>query len=699
MSQQNYITLQTSTLIVNFNTNNGSLVSIYSKESDWYIFDREHLALSWRLMLPLEVQGKRNNNAWGHTQQINPSCEHEIDRVIFKWPQIESEFGGIHKIAVTTECVIEDDQVVFKMHIDNQSDVFVENVYYPYIGDLHRPKDATHFRMYHNTYAFRLTQFEMWPTFRNDIGTHSVDFPTFTMPIAFSNPPMQPFALFADNEGNGLYIGTTERRIEPVTWHAEAHPGWRNSNDFRLFTEDHAEGFDVFNRFAVGHIPFVAPGTCQDLISFGFEAYKGEWSTGCNCFTRISKKWNKLPDMPGWAKRPHSWYQVHINSPEDELRIKFKDLPLLGEECKKYNVDVIQLVGWNEGGQDRGNPSHTPDPRLGTFDELKQAIKEIRTMGIKLILFAKFTWADESHPDFKEVYEPLSIKNPYGNYYNYNGYQYMSLTQMANVNTRRLIPMCFHSDKFIEICKKEFQKCIDLGADGILFDENQHHGQALCCFDTSHGHRYGVSAYSADERLIDEFRKMTTGMDFMISGEASYDFQLNYYDVNYARTWGRGHIPYTRMVRPDAQLMTAVIGFNDRSMINQCLLNRYIISYEPFNFKGLLSDFPSTVTYGMKMDKLRTDLSEYFWYGKFMDKIGGCVLVDDQLHHFYTVYSGSNGKSGMIICNYDEDKSITVTPVLDNGQQLTEYRLVEDDKASFFKDSFVIPPMSAAAVI
>ena len=38
--------------------------------------------------------------------------------------------------------------------------------------------------------------------------------------------------------------------------------------------------------------------------------------------------------------------------------------------------------------------------------------------------------------------------------------------------------------------------------------------------------------------------------------------------------------------------MTAVTGFDDRSMVNQCLMYRYIISYEPYNFKGHLDDYP-----------------------------------------------------------------------------------------------------------
>ena len=108
--------------------------------------------------------------------------------------------------------------------------------------------------------------------------------------------------------------------------------------------------------------------------------------------------------------------------------MQFKDLPKVGAEGKKCRVEAIQLVGWNKGGQDRGNPSHDPDPRLDTFEELKQAIKEIREMGIKLILFAKFNWAEQSIEEFKDIYEPLAIKDPYQNYYVHKGYQYMTLS-------------------------------------------------------------------------------------------------------------------------------------------------------------------------------------------------------------------------------------------------------------------------------
>jgi len=694
---ENIVSLETGNLRVDFDRNSGSLLNIHSKVSNWDVIKRLWLARSWRMMLPLP--GKRNNEAWGHEQKKPPTCECTETSVSFTWDTVSSAFGGTHKITVKTTCEIKNNQAVFRMHIKNNADCVVENVYYPYIGDLYRPTNCESFGFQHGSYI-GMKEYEMYPTFPNQQGTHSVDYPTLCVEDHV-NPPMNPFGLISDNNGNGLYIGAAERRIEAATWHAEYLPGWSNSNDFRVFEEDSIGGKDTYIRFAAGHLPFVRPGTEFELLPFSIEAYKGNWNTGASCYTKVSKAWNKLPEkMPAWAKEPHSWLQIQINSPEDELRMKFKDFPKVGAECKKYGINVIQLVGWNNGGQDRGNPSHDPDPRLGTFEELKQAIREVREMGVKVILFAKFNWADESLETFSEDYKPLAVKDPYQNYYVYKGYQYMTLSQLTNVSTRRLIPMCFGSDAYLEVCKREFQKCLDLEPDGILYDECLHHSPTLCCFDEQHGHKYGASTYAWDERLVDTFREMAGDREFMIAGEGIYDFQHNYYDLSYARTWGRAHKAMTRYIRPDADIMTAVTGFHDRGMLNQCLLNRYIISYEPYNFKGMPSDYPETVSYGTKLERLRTDLRAYFWDGTFTDKLNGTVkLADGTDLDSYSVFKGTNGKFGMIICNYDEKLPIVVIPSLDNGQKLGQFRLVDDSELRSFTTLLTIPPKSAAAVI
>jgi hypothetical protein len=584
------------------------------------------------------------------------------------------------------------------MNIDNNDFVYVENVYYPYFGDVKRPSGSENFRLMHGNYS-DMSEYQLYPAFPNTKGYYGDDYPTIITGGGMASAPIYPFALIADDKGNGIYIGITERRIEATTWMAELHPGYSESITSRVPDTDKIGSWDVYTRFGPVHFPYAAPGSTFNLLPFGIEAYKGDWNSGLSCYTRISKEWNKLPgDMPEWARDPHAWLQIHINAPDDELRVRYTDLPKIGEDCVKHGIKAIQLVGWNNGGQDRGNPYHDPDPRLGTWEELRDAIAKIHAMGVKVVLFSKFVWADRSLENFARDFEPLAVKDPYGDYYMHPGYQYHTATQLMDINTRRLIPMCFASKEYIEICKREFKKVVDLGAAGMLYDECLHHSPTLCCFDTSHGHRYGAPTYSNDEVLINEFRKVLKGKEFLIAGEAIYDFQHNYYHLSYTRTWKPDHKPTSRFMRPHGAIMTAVVGFNDRNMINQCLMNRYIISYEPFNFKGMPSDFPDTTAYGAKMDALRTAMREYFWDGEFRDKLGGTVTAaDGSVHPYYSVFTGTSGKTGMVICNY-EDKPVTVKPQFDAGTP-KNFRFVEDNELSSFDGSITIPARSAAVVL
>jgi hypothetical protein len=262
--------------------------------------------------------------------------------------------------------------------------------------------------------------------------------------------------------------------------------------------------------------------------------------------------------------------------------------------------------------------------------------------------------------------------------------------------------MCFLDQEYLDLCDKEFTKMVALGAAGILFDECQHHGPAQLCFDSNHGHRYGAPVYANDRKLIQNFVKITekADPDFLFAGESCYDWEMEAYHLSYFRSENKQHIPLSRYMQPHAQFMTAVTGFNDRNMINQCLMYRYIVSYEPYNFKGRLDDYPLTMKYGKQMDALRTELRGYFWDGEFCDQIGASVTYESKPHHPYSVFiHAETGMRGVVICNYAEAIGINVQVSLENDQKLSRYRLVDDSHWQPFSGEIHIPPQSAVVVI
>jgi hypothetical protein len=251
------------------------------------------------------------------------------------------------------------------------------------------------------------------------------------------------------------------------------------------------------------------------------------------------------------------------------------------------------------------------------------------------------------------------------------------------------------------VCDEEFKKTLELGADGILFDECLHHGPALLCFDPGHGHRYGAPVYANDRKLIQNFKRISqpANPDFLFAGEACYDWEMEAYHLSYHRSESKGHIPLSRYLLPEGLFMTAVTGFNDRNMINQCLLYKYIISYEPYNFKGHLDDYPLTTAYGKKMDALRTELREYLWDGEFRHEVGASVTLDGTPHHPYAVFvNRQTGRKAVAVANYDEQKMVTVQVGLDDGQVLKRYRLVDSPEWQPAAAGISLPPCSAAVL-
>jgi len=695
----NPLILQNENLRLVFNPQNGTLCGLESRLTGWKILERPELGLSFRLLVPLSEE-KRNNPVYGEKQapsQMELGPDGKSLRIA--WDRLISEAGGVLDIRLKLNVRLEGACVVYSVVVENNSPYTVENVYCPYLGDVQSPAQAAWLKTFLYNYA-TAQEWSLHPHYQNLRGYFGVDYPTQFAPWGpGSGAPMAPYILLR-SEDQGLFAGVWESSPELVAWHTELRPGYGSSIDWRVSGGQHAPKAAI--RFGAVHLPYIQPGETRRLTPIALQAYTGSWHKGVDIYKKWRSSWMKLARLPDWAEQPHAWQQLHINSPEDELRIRFTDLPQVGEECARHRVKAIQLVGWNDGGQDQGNPSHDPDPRLGTFEELKDAIAKIHAMGVKVILFAKFTWADRATERFRNDLVRQAIKDPYGDYYHYSGYQYQTATQLLDINTKRLIPMCFLSQAYLQVCDEEFQKMVELGAAGILFDECLHHSPALLCFDESHGHRYAAPVYANDNLLIENFHKISDPVnpDFLFAGEACYDWEMGVYQVSYHRSENKHHIPLSRYMLPEAQFMTAVTGFNDRSMINQCLLYRYIISYEPYNFKGRLEDYPLTLAYGKKMDALRSELRAYFWDGEFRDTQGASVMCEGNLHHPYSVFvNRQSGKTGVVIANYDEENAVTVQVRLEAGETLSRWRGVDDPGWNELKADILIPPCSAVVVI
>jgi hypothetical protein len=456
-------------------------------------------------------------------------------------------------------------------------------------------------------------------------------------------------------------------------------------------------GLDVNLEYRCCHFLYVQPHSTKKTAPVSMCTYDGDWHGGIDVYKKRRAQWFKQPHVADWTKDVHSWLQLQIDGAEQDFAIPYRELPRYIDECAANGVTAIQLVGWQIGGQDGGDPCLDTDPGLGTWEELHQAILHARSKGVKMILFAKPVWADRTTEWCKTELYKYAATDPYGIPYEIGGYSYTTPTQLAGINNRRRYIMDVQCQAYRDIATREFEKIVNLGAAGWLHDEVCWHGPIDYSFSNDHGYPGPGYLYAGDLPLAEQLRAAADKVDpdFVFAGEAPSEWLLQQYPVSYFRI-DNSSLPVCRYIDSRAPLMAAATGMDDREMLNLILLNRYIISYEPFNFKGHVTDFPLTLEYGKKIDALRRKYRALLWDAEFRDSLGAAVTSDGK--HRHSVFVASGGKRAVVVINQEYDKTITAKVDLPNPGSLV-VASPEQQEGRPTSGSVTIPPRSAAVIM
>lgn len=696
--------MESAALVAEFDGRTGALVELVSKATGWRVQGRGELGRSWRLMAPLP---KRRNHTIDAEEQAPPeTAARDGGRTVrFAWRGLQSRAAGPLDIEVEQTVTLDEAAGLrFETTVRNGSPLVIESLSSPCLGDLAMPGPDEPLELMHPSYC-GMARRPLAPHFSGDIGYFGFDHPWMTA----GTYPESTFALAASKR-QGLYVGCHDASCrEPVRFAFWLKPGFEialHVGDGLASPTGQIDGRPSRLEMEVWHFPWAARGETIELAPVVLSPYAGPWTRGVDLYKAWRATWHRPPPTPEWARDVHAWQQIHINSPEDELRCRYSDLVTYGEDCARHGVAALQLTGWTLEGQDRGNPSHDVEPRLGTTDELSEAIARIQAIGVRVILFSKFTWADRSQKWFRDELQRYACKDPYGDYYMHPGYRYQTPTQLADLNTRRLIPMCQSCPDWRDIARAEFRKLLALGAAGTLYDEAQHHGGAHYCHDPSHGHRVPAHVYAGALELAKEFRDLVREAgreaDFLLSGEACYDLQYAHYSVSYFRIMWPEHLAVQRYIDPLAGIMVAVTGFDDRETLNKCLLYRYIASYEPLNFKGRLDDFPRTMEYGKRIDALRRRWRDFLWDGEFCDTEGMRVTAvgDGAAQPVTTVFRhATSDRRAAVIANMDADQPMEVEVEPETAGRQLVLATPEQIDGRAVRGSVQIPPRSVGVVM
>jgi len=680
------IVLEDAFVRIAFDPATGAITNLIDKKHAWTIHKgRQSSALRVHLPLPdRRVHFLTEADAVHIRHHVGTSA----NSLEFVWQGFRTASGTLYDLTLRGNVQLAGGELIFTLTVDNASGFTVESVAFPILGDLAMPPGAKKFEQVSPTYT-GLARSDLLPVFHNQLGYWGVDYPTQLV----ANGDRQCVMVMAD-DSIGLYAGyhdTTHAEVPQFFF--ELRPGFKESWGEQPGNMQAGDPANLI-RFQINRLCFLGTGASNLSKPIVLAPFGEGWTGGAAVYDRWRKTWFKRPKKPSWIDDVHSWRNIQPNSAEDRLMIPYSRIVDIAKDCAKHGIKVIQVIGWNVGGQDRGNPSHDIDPRLGTHEELRQAIADSRALGVEIVLFNKYTWADLTTDAYRSDLHRLAALDPYGIPYHFPGYSYDTPTQLSNINTRRFATMCMASQAWRDVCLTEFKKSVDLGSSGILFDEAAWHGGTLYCFAKDHGHPVPTCLFTGDNALIDTFRKHVDEEQFLFSGESPYDLELTTYSHAYTRI-GPGHVPFQRYLDPELPIVATASGWDDRQMINRCLMYRYSINYEPHFYKGELSDIPLTVAYGKKVDDLRRRYRDYLWAASFLHHGGISITVAGKPYEDYAVFRSKTDKRAIVLINASDTEALTVP-----AKSIGNYdRMVTPDHATPQDVPAVIQIAPASAVV
>ena len=644
--------LENALIRAEFSEETGAICSLLFRKSGWILQADESGSL-FTLCVPLAEHPAHTI----HSENTALSSHRFIgtNALELTWDIALDATSAQALLRFTAHIALAESELQFDCIIENNSPYTVEPVAYPCLSALRVPTGGTFTRM--NWAYGGMKSAELFPRFQTERGYWATEYP-----VQLVNVPESQFVLAA-NEREGLYAGCHDTNPRySLQFFFELRPGVEDAFRHEAAVPSESDGVQTTLLFSAVHLLFAPANSTQQTQRVVLAPYFGDWQAGLAPYKAWRSSWYKAAPMPAWARDIGAWFQVQLLAYGGNVRYRYADLPRIARACKEQGICALQVTGWTKDGQDGCLPCHDTEPRLGTQDELRAAIAAVEAMGVHVILYVKYVFADTRTAAFRDTLVQYASRDKYGDIHSFCGYPYERVSLLAGIGTHRLAVMCMNSEKWLDLCEAEFEKCLALGASGILYDEPQHHHNMYVCFCEEHGHAVPAHTFAGDLRLAQRLctcvKRAGREESFLLAGEACYDLESTYYPLSYIRVDSANqdvehYLPVQRCVDFAYPYLCGVWGFHDRNTVNLCLLYGYLISYEPRHFRGEVDEFPKTLAYGRSIDALRQRYRAHIWQNAFSIPQQASVLADVCGNDLRcALYAPVNGVSALVVANF-----------------------------------------------
>ena len=543
------------------------------------------LAENFRLLVPVAEDPR--NFVHGKDQRLT-RVEQTENELTLHWDGPMRDARDVpHAIATKMGIRLKGESVVIDFSLSNDSKEKIVEVWYPSFGGLLQfgPEGARS--------EATLNPPPNNKRFRAPFGQHSSGYPGQNMSFVDLNNP---------SINRGLYFG--------------AHDRVARYKMFYFLERGAAPRSDVAGWLV--HYPYVPPGKAFEGAPVVLQFHDGDWIAAGKQIYRpwFIETFGLMTPENDWIRQNSFFQMIMIMLPEGNVNYRIPEIPRLARDGLKYGVKSLQIAGWQRGGHDNGYPYYEPDPRLGTWEDLRKAIRACHDIGASIYFFANIhvnnldtEWYETELKDynFELLTEHAAVVAGWG------------MGTLASRTSLTTPLMAFADISFPGMADghaKYFRKLAEIGADGIHIDK---------CFPQAlnFNPRIRMSPDQAPwggtvnmtARIARECREVHPS--FRMSAETTWDRLL----ATGAATWWAGNMSVARRVFPELVETVGLYQPYDYIGVNDAVRNGYAVMVSPFQFNRSMDFDPwrGLASYIREVKQIRDDLSDYIFCGELVD--------------------------------------------------------------------------------
>lgn len=693
-------TIETPNATLRLDADSGDLVGLDWKKPALRIIDEPRLGENFRVLLPKPGYEAAYFNS--RDQKVS-RIEESADGVVCHYDSLRRE-GEELPVKVRYQIRAAESQIQFSIEVDNPTARPLAEVFYGILGGLKGIQERLETQSLVPSATGNLApalfrRFQAGGYGGGNLGIR-YDAAGYTYP---GSMPMGWMDVYNLKAGLGYYYANQDPETRLTALYFEMRPFTKSAvvRDNWPDTEDVPEGEPIGLTMGWLNMPYLSQGVFR-AGPVALQVHEGDWHTASAIYRNWFDRHFPIQRPATWLSQEMAWQSVIISNCEDGIVHRFQNLPRLAAEAKKYGVTTFEILGWDMGGIDRGYPQYRPNPRLGSPEEFRRALADIRAMGVHPLLFSNVQVADTATPLFKSELSRYAVQGRWAPDWPLFGWGEGTISARMGLARSNMTAVSPAHPGYRKLLMDQYLQMIRDGADGFQLDKTILIGTLDFnpALPVSPDKSLITGVLDTFKELLEKGRQIKP--EFALASEIWIDRTLPYVDVSYLRM-GEIDMPSTAMRYTFPEWKATIFGESpgDFNPMNNGMRYGMVWALAPRHYNDSL-DEPlqrPLSRYVAELIRIRKQYRDLLFEGRFRDTLGASVTGEADVRYSVFENIGATARACVVVNYGDRPETAEVSLTGAEGREVEISLPFQEDYSAQLPLHLTIAPHRLAVVV